>query len=130
VQRGITAQFSETWTKCEHYIGRDIRTYRVLAQMGTRLRGLCGYWASGKLFQGRLTAVVPELVTKEDQICGRLGSKNASRRLAAKKFGKPPLSKIYLCVGILHLSENYLPGLCTRTAVASGLESGRHSCAL
>ncbi len=108
--------FAGTWMLCSKYQGYDVCSYNVLAQKGARVCGLWGYWASGRDYQGRLTAIATGQAAKVEKICGRPGSDTstecARKDTAPETWEQKTDRTLFICKGALYDSRYGEPGLC------------------
>lgn len=107
--------FAGTWIDCDRYQGYDVCSYKLLAQSGARMCGLWSYWASGKEYQGRLTAKFIGQTAKIDRICGRPGSDTSTE--CARDDSEPPAWEpsdrtLFICKGALYASHPGQPISC------------------
>lgn len=124
----VIQPFAGTWIDCDSYQGDDACSYKLLAQKGARLCGLWSYWASGREYQGRVTATASGRIAKIDQICGRPGSDTSTectRDKGAQETWEPSSRTMFLCKGALYESRADRPMSCDGIDKDLGLQKAR-----
>ena len=124
----VVQPFTGSWIDCDRYQGYDVCSYKLLAQNGSRMCGLWSYWASGKEYQGRLTAKITGQTARIDRICGRPGSDTSTdcaRDDGMQETWEPSDRTLFICKGALYESRPGQPISCKRINKDFGMPKAR-----
>jgi hypothetical protein len=120
----VQRQFDGLWIHCSRYQGDDVCSYTMLVQHDDRLCGLWGYWASGKVYEGRLRGKVTANIAHVEEICGTPGSETSvdcAREQDAQQIWQRSDKMMFVCKGRLYESNVGFPASCTGTSNAASL---------